>query len=131
MELPRTGGRLLTDLSNALVALHRKHYGRGPGAAKSFIADDLVVCVLSDVFTTVERTLVEAGKTDHVREARQLHQLALADQYEAAVENATGRKVIAFVSSVHFDPDLAFEVFVLAPLAGEAQDVVSLNNSTE
>ena len=70
----RTGGRLLTDLSNALVALHRKHYGRGPGAAKSFIADDLVVCVLSDVYTTVERTLVEAGKTDHVREARQLHQ---------------------------------------------------------
>ena len=39
--------------------------------------------------------------------------------------------MIAFVSSVHFDPDLAFEVFVLAPLAGEAQDVESLNNSTE
>ena len=131
MEGHRLKGQLLTELSNALVALHRRHYGRGPGAAKSYMVDDVVVCVLTDIYTQVEKTLVEAGNVEHVREARQLHQLALEDTYRATVESTTGRKVIAFVSSVHFDPDLAFEVFVLdTPLDG-AQDGVNRKTSTE
>jgi uncharacterized protein YbcI len=115
-----------------MVALHRTHYGRGAGAAKSFIVDDMVICVLSDIYTRVERTMVESGKVDHVRKARQLHQHALADDYRAAVERATRRRVIAYVSSVHFGPDMAFEVFLLEPSAGAAQDgVPSLKTSTE
>jgi uncharacterized protein YbcI len=72
-----------------------------------------VICVLTDVYTRVERTLIEAGKRDHVRRARQLHQDALADAYRDAVEATTGRRVAAFVSSVHFDPDVAVECFLL------------------
>lgn len=113
MEPARTGGQLLTDLSNAMVALHRQHFGRGPGAAKSYIVDDMVICVLTDIYTRVEKTLIEAGKRDHVRHTRQLHQQALADAFRDAVENTTDRKVNAFVSSVHFDPDVAFEIFLL------------------
>jgi hypothetical protein len=30
------------------------------------------------------------------------------------VEEATGRTVVAFLSQIHFDPDLAVETFVLA-----------------
>jgi hypothetical protein len=33
------------------------------------------------------------------------------------VEDALDRKVIAFMSTNHIDPDLAVEVFVLAPQA--------------
>jgi hypothetical protein len=33
----------------------------------------------------------------------------------AAVEDLTGRTVIAFMSANHIDPDLAAEPFVLAP----------------
>jgi uncharacterized protein YbcI len=112
-----------------MVALHRKQFGRGAGAAKSFIVDDMVVCVLSDVYTQVEKTLIEAGKTEHVRETRQLHQLALGAEYRAAVESATGRKVQAFVSAVHFDPDMAFEIFLLEPVGD--QDGASRKTSTE
>jgi len=109
------GGRLLSQLANAMVALHRDHFGRGPAAAKVSIVDDMVVCVLSDIYTQVERTLVLAGQADRVRETRQLHQLALKEEFTRAVERLTRRRVAAFVSSVQFDPDLAVELFLLEP----------------
>jgi hypothetical protein len=40
-------------------------------------------------------------------------------KFKEAVEAATGRAVIAFMSQVTFDPDMAAEVFVLEP---EAED---------
>jgi uncharacterized protein YbcI len=110
-----TGGRVLTELSNAMVALHREHFGRGPGAAKTSIADGIVVCVLSDIYTQVEKTLIRAGKAEHVRQTRALHQIALEAEYKEPVERVTGRTVAAFLSVVHFDPDLAVETFILEP----------------
>jgi uncharacterized protein YbcI len=112
---PAAGGRLLTELSNAMVALHREHFGRGPGAAKSAVVDDMVICTLTDVYTAVEKTLIRSGNLERVRETRQLHQLALADEFKSRVEAITGRRVAAFVSSVHFDPDIAIELFILEP----------------
>jgi uncharacterized protein YbcI len=108
------GGALLTELSNAMVALHRDHFGRGPGAAKSFVLEDMVVCMLTDVYTQVEKTLIRAGKRDHVRETRVLHQYAMEEEFKRPVEKLTGRRVEAFVSAVNFEPDLAVEIFVLA-----------------
>ena len=114
-EARPVGGQLLTELSNAMVALHREHFGRGPGAAKAVFADDMIVCTLSDVYTQVEKTLIRAGNVDRVRETRHLHQLALEPEFNSPVEQLTGRKVLAFVSAVSFDPDLAIEVFMLEP----------------
>ena len=109
------GGALLTEISNSMVALHREHFGRGPGAAKSVLLDDLLVCTLTDVYTPVERTLIRSGNTDRVRETRLVHQLALRGEFEARVSKLTGRRVRAFVSGVHFDPDMAVELFYLEP----------------
>jgi uncharacterized protein YbcI len=114
--MPR-GGQALTEVSNSLVSLHREHFGRGPGAARSFISDEIVVCVLTDIYTQVEKTLIRAGQADHVRETRALHQLALEDEYKSRVERITGSRVDAFLSVVHVDPDLAVETFVLAGAA--------------
>jgi uncharacterized protein YbcI len=111
-EIPK-GGQALTELSNAMVALHREHFGRGPGAAKSFVVDDIVVCVLTDIYTPVEKTLIRAGQVDHVRETRTLHQIAAEDEYKSRVQEITGRPVGAFLSTVHFDPDIAVEMFLL------------------
>lgn len=115
-ETPR-GGQALVELSNAMVALHREYFGRGPGAAKSFINDEMVVCVLSDIYTAVERTLIGAGQAEHVRRTRGLHQEALEDEYKASVEAIMGRRVEAFLSVVHVDPDVAIEVFLLGDSA--------------
>lgn len=107
------GGHALVDLSNAMVALHREYFGRGPGAAKSFVTDEMAVCLLSDIYTPVERTLIRAGQAEHVRRTRGLHQEALEQEYKSTVEEIMGRPVIAFLSVVHVDPDVAIDVFLL------------------
>lgn len=103
----------LTQISNTAVALHREHFGRGPGAAKTHVADNLVVCILTDVFTPVERTLIEAGQEERVRETRAAHRAATEDVYKQRMETVLGRKVEAHLSSVHVDPDVAVDIFVL------------------
>ena len=125
------GGRLLSELANAMVALHREHFGRGPGAAKVSMVDDMVVCVLTDIYTQVERTLVRAGQADRVRETRQLHQLALEPEFTSIVERIAARRVTAFVSSVHFDPDIAVELFLLEPQGQRQADGSRRKISTE
>jgi uncharacterized protein YbcI len=107
----------LTEISNTAVALHREHFGRGPGAAKSHVSDNLVVCVLTDVFTPVERTLIEAGEEERVRETRAVHRAATDAIYKSRMEAVLGRQVEAHLSSVNVDPDVAVDVFVLGPEA--------------
>jgi flavorubredoxin len=41
--------------------------------------------------------------------------LVMRDELVKAVEDTLDRKVIAFMSQNHIDPDLAVEVFVLEP----------------
>ena len=43
----------------------------------------------------------------------------MEDKFTAVVEEVMGRKVIAFLSQVHFNPDLSQETFVLEPQAGD------------
>jgi uncharacterized protein YbcI len=103
----------LTEISNAAVALHREHFGRGPGAAKTHISDNLVVCVLTDVFTPPERTLIDAGKEERVRETRAIHHSATEDIYKGRMEAVLGQSVTAHLSTIHVDPDVAVDIFVL------------------
>jgi len=110
---PLTGGRELVELSNAMVALHRENFGRGPGAAKSFRDGEMVACVLSDIYTPAERTLIGAGQAEHVRRTRALHHEALEGEYRASAERILARPVTTFLSAVHVDPDLAVEIFLL------------------
>jgi uncharacterized protein YbcI len=112
---PTTSRPALTEISNAAVALHRDHFGRGPGAAKSYVTDDVVVCVLNDVFTPVERTLIDAGEADHVRRTRAIHQVALEETYKQRMAEVVGRPVIAYLSTIHIEPDVAVEIFMLGP----------------
>jgi uncharacterized protein YbcI len=104
----------LTEISNAAVALHREHFGRGPGAAKTHVTDNMVVCVLTDVFTPLERTLIDAGQEARVRETRAIHHAATEDAYKARMEAVLGRQVEAHMSTIHVDPDVAIDIFVLS-----------------
>jgi uncharacterized protein YbcI len=74
-----------------------------------------VVCFLEDIYTPVERTLIEAGRSETVRETRNIFQDAMGPKFREAVEEVTGRNVIGFMSQVHFDPGMAAEIFVLEP----------------
>ena len=103
----------MIELSNAMVALHRECFGRGPGAARSFVNEDMAVCVLTDIYTPVERTLIEAGHADHVRRTRSLYSDACEGKHLQRAEQILGRPVTAFLSVVNVNPDVAIEVFLL------------------
>jgi len=77
--------------------------------------NDTVICILRGGFTTVERTLIDQGNVDAVYDMRRSFQMVMEEQFTAIVEGATGRKVIAYMSQIHQDPDLAVEIFVLEP----------------
>jgi uncharacterized protein YbcI len=79
--------------------------------------NDTIVSILRGGFTRVERTLVETGQTESVYQMRRSFQQAMEAEFRQVVEEATGRTVIAYMSSIHIDPDLAVELFVLEPLA--------------
>jgi uncharacterized protein YbcI len=112
-------GRHASAISTAVSKLHREHYGRGATIARTVIQRNYVITFLEDIYTPVERTLLENGKEEAVRETRQIFQQAMRPQFTEAVEAITGRKVIQFMSQVAFGPDMAAEIFVLQPVEGE------------
>jgi uncharacterized protein YbcI len=102
-------------ISTAAVRLMREYTGRGPSKAKTLINDDLVTVLLADTLTKGERKLVDSGRSDRVLQLRHDYQLTMRDDLIAIIERQLERKVIAFMSQNHIDPDLAVEVFVLEP----------------
>ena len=113
------GGRLLADITNRIVALMREHYGRGPIKAKTYVLDNLITCVLSDGFTAIEKTMMEGGEPDRVLEMRRDFQRMMKVRYSEMVQELTGRKVLAFLSQVHVEPDLTVQMFLLdGPVPG-------------
>lgn len=106
-------GRVRTAIANAMVRLMHERYGRGPTRAKTYWADELVFCVLEDLLTTVERTLVAGGRTDLVRRVRLRFQEQEGDAFAREVETLTGRRVAASHAQIVFGPDIVLLVFVL------------------
>jgi uncharacterized protein YbcI len=118
-QLPLSGGEMLSAISNSIVGLLREHYGRGPTRAKTYVLDDLVVCVMRNGFTAIERTMMKGGQQERVVELRQDFQVLMETHYRGEVERLTGRKVIAFLSQAHVEPDLTIEMFLMdGPLPG-------------
>jgi uncharacterized protein YbcI len=112
-DSPLAGGELLTAISNAIVGLLREHYGRGPTRAKTYVLDDLVVCVMRNGFTAIEQTMMEGGQQSRVVELRQGFQTLMERSYKEHVERLTGCKVVAFLSQAHVEPDLTIEMFLM------------------
>ena len=108
-------GPRATALSNVMTKLHREYYGRGPDGVRTVLGSDLVVCILEDIYMPVERTLLDAGEVAAVRETRLAFQRAMETRFVGAVEEIMARKVRAFMSQVHVDPDISCEIFVLEP----------------
>src|SRR6059058_3384479 len=95
------GTSVLMQVSNALVALHKDQFGRGPNKARSnFAGPDALLCVLSNALLPAERKMVQLGEAQGVRDSRTAFQAATADEFIRAVETITVRKVVAFASGI-------------------------------
>ena len=113
-------GELSAALSNAIVALMAEYTGRGPTQSKTYVNENLITCIMHDSLTKGERSLVLDGKEDAVLEMRRTYQDTMRPELVAIVERITDRKVSAFMSANHVDPDVAVETFVLELREGPA-----------
>jgi uncharacterized protein YbcI len=103
----------LAQVSNAMVALHKSQFGRGPTKARSYFAGpDALMCVLEDALLPAERKLTELGDDGRVRDSRTAFQAATADEFISAVEQIVRRTVTAFASAVDPHTSTVFENFV-------------------
>jgi uncharacterized protein YbcI len=114
-DAPPPTGVLAGQISRAVVQLFREYTGRGPTQAHTTITEDLVVVMMGDTLLKAEKSLAGDGKGALVLQMRGAVQDTMRDDLTEAVERLSHRRVIAFMSQNHIDPDLASELFVLAP----------------
>jgi uncharacterized protein YbcI len=112
---PTAPGPPALAISNHVVRLLSEYTGRGPTRARTAFSHDLVTVVVQDLLAKGERSLVRDGKGDLVLDVRRAYQATMRDELTAGVEQITGRRVVAFLSANHVEPDIAIESFVLAP----------------
>ena len=117
-DIEGTGG-MLAAISNAMVGLKKQYFGKGPEKARTYINDNYVFCVLQNVLTRNEETLLEVGEDDLIRTYRLRFQEAMRKTTTEAVEQITGRRVLGYHSQIVFRPAISFEIFVLDAPPGE------------
>lgn len=115
-----SGGHLLSAISTSIVRILRERYGRGPMKAKTYALDDIIVVVLrAGGFTAAEQTMIDSGEPERVVAMREDFQRVMAKDYKDTIEELTDRRVLAFLSNAHVDPELTLEVFFVdRPLDG-------------
>lgn len=115
-------GSIRAAISNAMVGLKKKHYGKGPERARTYLGDNYVFCVMEGGLTRNEETLLDAGKEDAVRSYRLLFQDVVSEASTGSIEEITGRKVLGYHSQIVFRPTRSFEIFVLDAPPGPRRD---------
>lgn len=103
----------LLEISNGVVGLHKRYYGKGPESCRAIYQGDVVVVVLRGTFTPLESTLVESGRAETVLEQRRALQEVVEDEMKLLVRTTVGRPVEAYLSANHVDPDAQVDVFLL------------------
>jgi uncharacterized protein YbcI len=119
---PTTVGSTSAAISNAVVGLLHDYTGRGPTHARTTVGTDTIVVTLRNSLTKAERTLARRGQAVEVLAMRRAFQNTMRDDLVAAVERLTGRTVEAFLSDNLHEPDVAVEIFLLAPIDGANGD---------
>jgi uncharacterized protein YbcI len=102
------------EISREMVRLYKDQFGRGPTKVKTeFAGPDIVICTLEDSFTPAERSLVEMGEHQRMRDTRLYFQHATEAEFRETIERLLGRKVRAFTSGLDTVADVSAEVFFL------------------
>lgn len=105
-------------ISAAVARLMLEYTGSGPTAIETTINENLVTVVMRDTLVKAEHSLARNGKGADVIDMRRRFQHAMADELTAVVVAETGRTVESFLSANGLEPDIAVEIFILAPRGG-------------
>lgn len=102
----------LGNIARRIVQLQKEYSGKGPTKVRAHANDDMVIVLMRDVYTTVEQTLAREGQEEAVLSQRHAFQKVMNERYISVIEEEMGRKVAAFMSTNHHNPDLSMEIFV-------------------
>jgi uncharacterized protein YbcI len=103
------------EIASEILRIHEESYGKGAGRAHAFMGEDFVVAVLDEIeLLPNEKFLIDHGKQETVIQVRSQYQQAIQATFRAAIERATGRRVVGFASTTSMDePRFVAEVFKL------------------
>jgi uncharacterized protein YbcI len=110
------GNSLHAAISDMVVRVTADYTGRGATRARTTINGEWIFVIL----TKGERKLAANGREHFVRSARREFQDVMREDFTTEIEALTGRRVTAFLSDNHIDPDVAIECFQLAPATSDA-----------
>jgi len=109
--------KVADSICRDILAIQLDSYGRGAEKATAHVLDDTVIVILDGLeLLPNEEFMIERGRADAVRDLREHFQQAIESTFRAAVERATGRRVIGFASHAQLEePRFAVEIFRLDP----------------
>jgi uncharacterized protein YbcI len=132
LEDDTSGQTVLARLSTEMVQAQKEYFGKDPTQARSYFLDDMLFIVMKGGLTTAERTMMDFGEADKVRDFRQVFENQMTARLTGMVERLTGRTVLTYQSQILFNPDRVIEMFVFdgriteelveAVVEGEPQD---------
>lgn len=108
----RRRGAVLSEISNEMVRIQKRYWGRGAVEAKSYLIDDFLLIVMRGGLTVAEESMLARGHAREVRAFRQVWQDDMTEILTTMVEDRTGRHVVNYQSQVLFDPDVVIEIFM-------------------
>ena len=106
----------LAEISSAMMRVYAEQFGREPARAHShYVGADAITCFLRGTLTRAERRLTTLDEHQRLRDMRMLFQYSAEEEFRTAVEEITGRTVIAFISGIDTKSDIASEIFLFEP----------------
>jgi uncharacterized protein YbcI len=112
-----TDEQVADEIARDLLAIHRDSYGRSASSAEAHVLGDTVIVLIDGLeLLPNEEFLISNGHAKTVGSVRTQFQEAIGPTFSAAVERATGRRVIGFASRVQMEePRFMAEIFRLEP----------------
>jgi uncharacterized protein YbcI len=103
---------LLSRISSSMGSMQKVAFGKGPVSTKSYMFDDMLLIAMREGLTQAERTMLDFGRQDLVREFRQQFENEMTQRVVDMVEELTERTVLTYQAQVMFDPDVVVVMFV-------------------
>lgn len=123
-------GQTLADVSNAIVRIHKRFYGKGPVKARAHLSQNVLTVILEGGFTRGEQTLQDHGHAQEVVRSRLAMQSSIENEFRTAIESILYRSVRSFMSANDPSNDLQAEIFVLHPQGSETLEEIPVAEAT-
>jgi hypothetical protein len=108
---------LLGRLSRETALIQKDTFGKGPVAVRSYLFDDLLLVVMRDGLTVAEKTMLEFGQGDLVRQFRQTFENEMTEPLRRYGRGGDGTQGTDLPEPDHVQPRCRHRDFRLRPRA--------------